>query len=383
MKVTTEEFIKKATKVWGEECDYSLSVYGSYRDKVKIRCKRHNIVFEQMGRNHLRGRRGCPACIKENQVLLGKRNGKYKKRRWKKLSKQDRINRFIEVHGVDKYDYSLTNPEGANDKVKIRCKRHNIVFEQAARNHLRGYRGCPVCVKERQVLLGKRNRKHLRKRLTSEEDIILIKKLYNDGVTMKDMALRVGSSFNIVRNTLCGMFNTGELKQKSKRRPAQEVLISNHDEIVKLYNSGATLNSIGDIFNISSWSVSDYLNDKGVRAKLVKRSLWVGEIGGGYWGKIKKGASNRGLEFSISKEDAWELFIKQNRKCALSGQLLSFHRKSKYRTASLDRIDSSKGYEKDNIQWVHKDINMSKWAFSQSRYIELCVQVAKNFENDS
>ena len=29
-------------------------------------------------------------------------------------------------------------------------------------------------------------------------------------------------------------------------------------------------------------------------------------------------------------------------------------------TASLDRIDSTKGYVRGNIQWVHKDINWFK-----------------------
>lgn len=41
-------------------------------------------------------------------------------------------------------------------------------------------------------------------------------------------------------------------------------------------------------------------------------------------------------------------------------------------TASLDRIDSTKGYIKDNIQWIHKDIQRLKLNFSQTKLIELC-----------
>ena len=52
----------------------------------------------------------------------------------------------------------------------------------------------------------------------------------------------------------------------------------------------------------------------------------------------------------------------------------------KLQTASLDRIDSTKGYSKDNIQWVHKDINCMKMDFSQQYFIDLCVKVAKNVE---
>ena len=45
-------------------------------------------------------------------------------------------------------------------------------------------------------------------------------------------------------------------------------------------------------------------------------------------------------------------------------------------TASLDRIDSSKGYTKDNVQWVHKDINYIKRDLSDSEFITLCKKVA-------
>lgn len=49
-------------------------------------------------------------------------------------------------------------------------------------------------------------------------------------------------------------------------------------------------------------------------------------------------------------------------------------------TASLDRIDSNKGYNKENIQWVHKYINKMKMDFNQDYYIEMCRKVS-NYEN--
>jgi hypothetical protein len=47
-------------------------------------------------------------------------------------------------------------------------------------------------------------------------------------------------------------------------------------------------------------------------------------------------------------------------------------------TASLDRIDSSKGYCEDNVQWVHKDINRMKNTFDQDYFISLCKLIAEN-----
>ena len=45
------------------------------------------------------------------------------------------------------------------------------------------------------------------------------------------------------------------------------------------------------------------------------------------------------------------------------------------KTASLDRIDSNLSYIKDNVQWIHKDLNRMKNEFSQDRFIEVCKAV--------
>ena len=44
-----------------------------------------------------------------------------------------------------------------------------------------------------------------------------------------------------------------------------------------------------------------------------------GDITGSVWYKIKKGALKRKLDFSITIEEIWELFIQQDKKCALTG----------------------------------------------------------------
>lgn len=107
--------------------------------------------------------------------------------------------------------------------------------------------------------------------------------------------------------------------------------------------------------------------------------LWMGheEISKRYWSRIKLNAKKRNLEFSISIEEAWDQWIKQDKKCALSGQsLLHFKCKGNNSTASLDRIDSSKGYVFGNIQWIHKDINKIKTDFNNDRFIEICNLVS-------
>lgn len=97
-----------------------------------------------------------------------------------------------------------------------------------------------------------------------------------------------------------------------------------------------------------------------------------------FWYMCKFGAKVRNIHFDITIEYAWDLFIKQNKKCALTGLELNFgsFTKDPSATASLDRIDSSKGYTKDNIQWVHKWINLMKLDFSQDEFIKKCHEVS-------
>lgn len=103
-----------------------------------------------------------------------------------------------------------------------------------------------------------------------------------------------------------------------------------------------------------------------------------GEISGSWW--IQRVMRTHDLrpkiEISITIEDAWDLFLKQDRKCSLTGVDLIISIKP-FGTASIDRIDSSKGYVLGNVQWVHKDINYMKRHLTQEYFIDLCTKVAK------
>jgi hypothetical protein len=107
---------------------------------------------------------------------------------------------------------------------------------------------------------------------------------------------------------------------------------------------------------------------------------WKGheEISGDYWNGVLRGATTRSLSVEIKIDDAWEQYLKQDRRCALSGVELCFDgsKRIKNQTASLDRIDSNKGYTKDNIQWVHKTIQKMKMDLKESVFLEFCERVA-------
>jgi hypothetical protein len=93
------------------------------------------------------------------------------------------------------------------------------------------------------------------------------------------------------------------------------------------------------------------------------------------WSRIHRNAISRDIDVLISLEYVGELMLKQNFKCSLTGMEISANKR--ICTASLDRIDSSKGYIEGNVQWVHKDVNMMKQSYIQEYFIELCRLVVK------
>jgi len=123
------------------------------------------------------------------------------------------------------------------------------------------------------------------------------------------------------------------------------------------------------------------------RIKGNKHRDWkgCGDISGDWWFNHVKREINQKkrhkIDYDLTIEKAWDLFLKQNRKCALSGISLYFGNTPTTNCASLDRIDSSKGYTIDNVQWVHKHINFMKRNYSQDYFIEMCKKVAEYFKD--
>jgi hypothetical protein len=111
--------------------------------------------------------------------------------------------------------------------------------------------------------------------------------------------------------------------------------------------------------------------------KKERSSRWkgCGEISGGMWDTIRRGAKGRGVSVDVTLEEIWEAFVSQNGLCAYTGEKLVFSKRQKddtSTTASLDRIDSRLGYRIGNIQWVHKDANKMKMDIPDDEFVELC-----------
>jgi hypothetical protein len=118
---------------------------------------------------------------------------------------------------------------------------------------------------------------------------------------------------------------------------------------------------------------------------LRRKNKWKGceELSGTKWSSYQKGAEARGFVFDITIEYAWELFLKQDRRCALTGSPIFFDmdldnlRKYGYQggTASLDRINSKQGYVEGNVQWIHKDANKMKMDLPEEDFFRIVKQI--------
>lgn len=106
LRMTTEEFLKKAKEIHGNKYDYSKVEYTGNKFKVCIICPEHG-EFWQKPNDHLSGR-GCPKCKsshleRETRILLEKNQIKYEEQKtfeWLKLKKQQYLDFYLPQYSI-------------------------------------------------------------------------------------------------------------------------------------------------------------------------------------------------------------------------------------------------------------------------------------------
>lgn len=89
---------------------------------------------------------------------------------------------------------------------------------------------------------------------------------------------------------------------------------------------------------------------------------------------VRGNAAKREIPFEITALEAYAILEKQNFQCSLTGLSLTLR---PHCNCSLDRIDSTKGYVKGNIQWVYKPVNNMKWKLTEEEFVRLCRLVVQ------
>ena len=83
---------------------------------------------------------------------------------------------------------------------------------------------------------------------------------------------------------------------------------------------------------------------------------------------IETKSTRRAWFFSI--EYLWNLFKNQKQICAITGDFIP-----NIQEASLDRIDSSKGYLEGNVQWTTQQANLSKHVMTMNELYKFCKKI--------
>ena len=211
-------------------------------------------------------------------------------------------------------------------------------------------------------------------------------KYFNNNMSLTEIAdiykVSITTIFKIFKKNNIQLRNPGNFEDLTNKRFGSLIVVEKFKKNKSGKVSWKCLCDCGNYTNsISNLLTNNIKRDCGcstrIKLKNNKRG-WkgFGDISKTYFNKLKANANSRGIEFELTIEYLWDLFLLQDSKCAISGIDIKFARYQDIRrynqTASLDRIDSSIGYIKGNVQWLHKDINFMKHTLSKKELVKYC-----------
>jgi len=205
---------------------------------------------------------------------------------------------------------------------------------------------------------------------------------YNKGMSVKELANKYKTTYQ----TICYRLRTNGIKIEKRNRKKQ---ISEDLSGIKIGKLTA-LEKIKSRGRFYYKCICECNNTVIIRSDNFKTNKnnhcgcgyfkGYGQISFSFFTKIKKNALCHGRIFDIDIKYLDSIFQKQNGKCAYTNIEITLprtSRESSTTTASLDRIDSSKGYIEGNVQWVHKRINIMKMELVEKDFIFWCNLVSE------
>lgn len=99
-------------------------------------------------------------------------------------------------------------------------------------------------------------------------------------------------------------------------------------------------------------------------------------VSGKFYSSVKYKANKRGIDFAedLTIEFLDELLEQQDFKCFYSGLPIDAKTRNGI-TASLDRRDSNRGYERDNVVFTTIAANMCKWILPEEDFMSLVKSI--------
>ena len=193
--------------------------------------------------------------------------------------------------------------------------------------------------------------------------------------SLKETAAHFGVAQSSIRPIILKSEGSSNLRSKNWDR-------SNDSKIVELYNSGLAAEEIGEMFGFCHTTIFRHLQRLGVARRKTSNRVYDG-VSQNFMNRLRSRSEKKGLDFNITRKYLNDLFIRQEGKCKISGVEITLPKNwtdlsTGAANASLDRIDSSKGYVKRNVQWVHKIVNQMKWDSDTSEFLDWCKTIASH-----
>lgn len=127
---TLDEFVTESRAIHGDDYDYSQFKYVNRTTEGVIVCKNHG-PFKRSPIHHTNDKRGCKQCSVDTF----------------RLSPEEFVKRVNDIKGdiFDLADFKYTNVETYG---VVRCRKHDVKFEQSPAMLFKGTNNCPDCQKE-------------------------------------------------------------------------------------------------------------------------------------------------------------------------------------------------------------------------------------------
>lgn len=140
IKITTEDYIKRAKAKHGDKYDYSKLIYVNMCTNVFVRCNTCNFTWMANPQHHLYMGRGCRKCA-DIQNGLNRRK-----------SLDNFVNEATNRYG-DKYEY-IEGYRGVHQHINVKCNVCTYIFKTTPGDILQKDRReelCPNCLRIKQM----------------------------------------------------------------------------------------------------------------------------------------------------------------------------------------------------------------------------------------
>lgn len=203
----------------------------------------------------------------------------------------------------------------------------------------------------------------------TEEEKLIIKSLYLEGNTIDEIEkiTKIGhSSISII------LRGFSIIPKSTRIRSLNKDLLQEG----KRYCSSCQKRKSIELFHGNICRECERTVEK-IRYKINSQNPTIEEVAKYKIKSSKERAKKIKKEFSLTEEDFLELYVKQNGRCYYTNESLGLLRGSED-ALSIDRIDSSKGYSKENCVLCLYRINLMKNDMQMEHFVKLCKLVTDN-----